>query len=323
MKSITNSQAFACASPREVVKTLSEAFAKPFDSPDRMHCDLSGNDAAKLLVMPAWQGRSAIGVKVATVMPDNCKRGLPTVDGVYVLMDGQTGQVTAILEAPALTALRTAGVSALASRLLSRELSKTLLIVGTGALAPHMARAHTAVRDIETVLIWGRRIAKAEETARALSDLVPTLKIEVVSQLDVAVQRADIVSCATLSSEPLILDQWVQPGTHLDFVGSFTPEMREADPLLFNRARAFVDTQTALKESGDLIAPQQLGLLPERLPELAELVSGKAVGRTDDAEITLFKSVGTGLSDIAVAQYIAETLSKSEFELSGKASRHG
>lgn len=323
MRYITNAQAFACATPHEIVVTLARAFSEPFDSPDRMHCDLPGNDEAKLLLMPAWQNRDAIGVKIATVMPDNCKRGLPTVDGIYVLMDGYTGQVIAMLEAPALTALRTAGVSALASQLLSRETSKTLLVVGTGALAPHMARAHAAVRDFETVLIWGRNTAKAEATAKALSDLAKTVKIEVVSNLGSAVQRSDIVSCATLSAEPLILDEWVQPGTHLDFVGSFTPDMREADPQLFRRARAFIDTQTALKESGDLIEPYRLGYLPDHLPELASLISGMAIGRTSDAEVTLFKSVGTGLSDIAAARYISEKLSSHEGALGHRGQSHG
>ena len=323
MMYITNAQAFACAVPREVVDTLAQAFSEPFDGPDRMHCDLPGNDEAKLLLMPAWQNRDAIGVKIATVMPENCKQGFPTVDGVYVLMDGQTGQVIAILEAPALTALRTAGVSALASQLLSRETSKTLLVVGTGALAPHMARAHAAVRDIQTVLVWGRSTAKAEATAKALSDLAQTVKVKVVSDLGDAVRHADIVSCATLSADPLILDEWVQPGTHLDFVGSFTPEMREADPQLFRRARAIVDTQTALKESGDLIEPQRLGLVATHLPELTHLISGLATGRTSDAEVTLFKSVGTGLSDIAAARYISDKLSSHDGALDQRISSHG
>lgn len=323
MMYITNAQAFACAVPREVVDTLAQAFSESFDSPDRMHCDLPGNDEAKLLLMPAWQNRDAIGVKIATVIPENCKRGFPTVDGVYVLMDGQTGQVIAILEAPALTALRTAGVSALASQLLSRETSKTLLVVGTGALAPHMARAHAAVRDIKTVLVWGRSTAKAEATAEALSDLAQIVKVEVVSDLGDAVRCADIVSCATLSAEPLIRDEWVQPGTHLDFVGSFTPEMREADPQLFRRARAIVDTQTALKESGDLIEPKRLGLLDAHLPELRHLLSGLAIGRTSDAEVTLFKSVGTGVSDIAAARYISDKLASYEGALDQRISSHG
>lgn len=323
MRYIANEQSIACASPGKIIETLANAFSQPFESPDRMHCDLPGIDGAKLLVMPAWQNRAAIGVKIATVMPDNYKRGLPTVDGIYVLMDGTTGKVSAILEAPALTALRTAGVSALASKLMSRTSSKTLLIVGTGALAPHMVRAHVAARDIETVLVWGRRTTKAEETAAALSDLAALVNIEIAPDLERAVRRADIISCATLSADPLILDEWVRPGTHLDFVGSFTPEMREADPNLFRRARVIVDTQTALKESGDLIAPYQMGLLPESLPELVNLVSGTALGRASDAEVTLFKSVGTGLSDIAVARYIVETLDHDAVALGQKVSQHG
>lgn len=306
---LSNSEIFDVARPAELINALSEAFAEPFESPDRMHCDLPGSDEAKLLVMPAWQGRSAVGVKVATVMPGNSRLGLPTIDGVYVLMDGQTGAPTAVLEARALTALRTAAISALASKHMSRSNASTLLVVGTGALAPHLARAHCAVRNFSKVMIWGRDHNKAKTVAGSLSDLRSA--VLAVEDLAAATAAADVVSCATLSNQPLINADWVKPGTHLDFVGSFTPHMREADPALFLDARLVIDTANALRESGDLIEPANRGWISEPVTELAELVCGAAPGRARPDEITIFKSVGTGLSDIAAARYfLSKTQSK-------------
>ncbi len=298
---LTNNEIFAVSKPAELISAISQAFAEPFESPDRMHCDLPGPDDAKLLIMPAWQGRSAIGVKVATVMPENSRRGLPTIDGVYILMDGETGSPAAILEARALTALRTAAISALASMHMSRKDASTLLVVGTGVLAPHLARAHAAVRDYKTVLVWGRDYDKAAKVAHALGDM--GCNVSAVHDLGTATASADVVSCATLSDEPLIKADWVKPGTHLDLVGSFTPQMQEADPKLFRDARLVIDTATALKESGDLIEPAKCGWIAEPVAELAELVRGTAPGRVRQEDVTIFKSVGTGLSDIAAASY--------------------
>lgn len=298
---LTNGEIFAVSRPAELIGALSQAFAEPFESPDRMHCDLPGTDDAKLLIMPAWQGRSAIGVKVATVMPKNSHRGLPTIDGVYVLMDGETGSPTAILEARALTALRTAAISALASQHMSRTNASTLLVVGTGALAPHLVRAHAAVRDFKTVLVWGRDHNKAKRVADTLWDL--DCSVSAIDDLATATASADVVSCATLSSEPLIKADWVKPGTHLDLVGSFTPQMREADPALFPNARLVIDTVTALKESGDLIDPLNRGWIVEPAIELAQVVRGNSLGRVHDDQVTIFKSVGTGLADIAAARH--------------------
>lgn len=298
---LTNENIFAASKPAELIAALCHAFCEPFDSPERMHCDLPGTDEAKLLVMPAWQNREAIGVKVATVMPENTRSGRPTIDGIYVLLDGQSGSPAAVLEARALTALRTAAISALASKFMSRTDASTLLLVGTGALAPHLARAHAAVRKLTKVMIWGRDQSKASAVAEALSDI--GCAVTTVDDLATATAGSDIVSCATLSREPLIRANWVKPGTHLDFVGSFTPQMREADPLLFQNARLVVDTATALKESGDLIEPVNRGWILEPVTLLADLVRGRAKGRTGLQETTIFKSVGTGLSDIAAARY--------------------
>jgi len=151
------------------------------------------------------------------------------------------------------------------------------------------------------VMIWGRDYNKAKMVAGSLSDL--SCEASAVEDLAAATAAADVVSCATLSNDPLINADWVKPGTHLDFVGSFTPQMREADPALFPYARLVIDTATALRESGDLIEPASRGWISEPVTELAELVRGVASGRAQPEEITIFKSVGTGLSDIAAARY--------------------
>lgn len=303
---LTSQDIYQRSVPSELIEVLQKAFAEPFENPERMHCDLPGSDDAKLLIMPAWQSRDAMGVKIATVMPENGKSGLPTIDGIYALLDGKTGRPLAILEAPALTALRTAAVSALGSKLMSRDNSESLLVVGTGTLAPHIVRAHVAVRPLKRVRIWGRDYSKAAAVVRALSDV--DCDVSVAGDLAQSSKQADIISCATSSPKPLIFNEWIEPGCHVDLIGSFTPSMQEADPFLFQRAKLVVDTCTALKESGDLIEPMERGFILDPAYELANVVQNRIMVRRNQSDITIFKSVGTGLSDIAAARYF---LSKS------------
>jgi ornithine cyclodeaminase len=227
---------------------------------------------------------------------------------LYVLLDGATGHPRAIIEGEALTLRRTAATSALASRLLSRADARTLLVVGTGALAPWMAEAHCAVRPIESVLVWGRR---AERTAAMAAVLrARGVPAEAATDLERAVRAADIVSCATTSREPLVRGAWVRPGTHVDLVGAFTPQMRECDDALVSAARVFVDTYAgALQEGGDLVQPLAAGAIARGhvLAELAELARGEHAGRTGAAEVTLFKSVGTALEDLAAASLVVSS----------------
>lgn len=300
---LSNRQIFALVRSSELVPCLREAFRGAFTSPDRIHCDLPGEDGAKLLIMPAWRSRADLGVKLATVVPRNPSRDLPTVNGIYVLFDGETGEVRAALEAASLTVLRTAAVSALASQLLSREDARRLLLVGTGALIPHLAEAHLAVRrGIEEIVVWGREREKAVRMANQLRDLA--VRIEVAEDLESSVRCSDIISCATMSQAPLVQGCWLKPGAHVDLVGSFTPNMREADDEVFRGARVAVDTRAALSESGDLIAPVALGIVAADAPDLRGLLLDPALLRSAEDEVTVFKSVGTALSDIAAAQRI-------------------
>lgn len=287
-----------------LVDALAEAFARGVEAPLRTsHAVTPAGD--RLLVMPAWRPGEALGVKIVTVYPGNAARGLSSVAALYVLLDGATGHPLAIIEGEALTLRRTAAASALASRLLSRVDARTLLVIGTGALAPWMAEAHCAVRPLATVLVWGRRTGRAAAIAAGLRERgVPA---EAATDLERAVRVADIVSCATTAREPLVRGEWVRPGTHVDLVGAFTPEMRECDDALVETARVFVDTyEGALREGGDLVQPLAAGRIGRAhvRAELAELVRGNRPGRTGAAEVTLFKSVGTALEDLAAARLV-------------------
>jgi ornithine cyclodeaminase len=208
----------------------------------------------------------------------------------------------ALLDGTALTLRRTAAASALAADFLARRDSAVHLMVGTGALAPHLVAAHAAVRPILQTLIWGRDPGKAAALAARL--VVAGIAAEPVAELEEAVAAADIISCATLAHLPLIRGAWLRPGTHLDLVGGYTPEMREADDAAVARARVYIDTDAALREAGDIIQPLRSGhLVRERIVgDLFDLSRGICPGRGNPDEITLFKSVGTALEDLAAAE---------------------
>lgn len=290
-----------------LVDALAAAFARGADAPLRSsHAVTPAGD--RLLVMPAWRGGDDLGVKIVTVFPGNAARGLASVSALYVLLDGATGHPRAIVDGEALTLRRTAAASALASRLLSRADAGTLLVVGTGALAPYMAQAHCAVRPIDKVLVWGRNAARASAVAGELRDR--GLAAAPAHDLEAAVRIADVVTCATTSREPLVHGAWVRPGTHVDLVGAFTPAMRECDDHLVAASAVYVDTYAgALQEGGDLVQPMAAGRIARAhiRAELAELVRGERPGRGDAAEITLFKSVGTALEDLAAAALVVRT----------------
>ena len=188
--------------------------------------------------MPAWKAGQIIGIKIATVFPDNAEIDRPAVFASYLLLSAETGVPVAVLDGSEITVRRTAAASALASRYLSRRDSERLLMVGTGNLAPHMVLAHAAVRPIRQVAVWGRRQTQARDLAARLS--TSGFAVEAVDSLEEAAAAADIISCATLASEPLIQGAWLRPGQHLDLVGSFRPDMREADDEALRRVSIYV-----------------------------------------------------------------------------------
>ncbi|MBX3456088.1 ornithine cyclodeaminase family protein [Ferrovibrio sp.] len=295
-----------------LIERLREAFLEGGEVPLRQHYQIANPVGADglLLVMPAWQSGRHVGIKMVSVYPDNPGQGLPSVIGAYILFDARNGQPKAVIDGVALTLRRTGCASALAAGYLARGNAHSLLMVGAGALAPHLVRAHLAVRRYGLVTLWNRDMAKAEKLARDLADL--RVRIRVLPDLEPAVREADVISCATLSQQPLIKGAWLKPGTHLDLVGGFTPQMREADDEAVQRARVYVDTRAgALKEAGDIIQPLASGLLREADlgGDLFGLVRGEAVGRRDEQEITLFKSVGFALEDLAAAELTYEVAS--------------
>ena len=254
------------------------------------------------LALPAWLPDRAIGVKLASVMPENesAGRGVPNIQAVYHLFDGRNGTPVAQLDGTALTYVKTAADSALATSILAREDPRRLVMVGAGALSRYLIAAHRAVRpSIDRVGIWNRSADKA----RALADSLQVDAIDAVG-LEAAVREADIVSCATASTDPLVRGAWLKPGTHVDLVGSFKPEMREVDDEAVIRAELFVDSrEMTVHATGDLAIPITNGAIEEAdvLADLYQLCRGEHPGRSSEAAVTLFKNGGGGHLDLFAA----------------------
>jgi ornithine cyclodeaminase len=289
-----------------LIDALRRAFvAGDVQSPPRLHYPLPAADGTSptLLVMPAWGAGWGIGTKLVSVFPGNARRGLPAVHGVYLLLDADDGRPMAVMDGSELTARRTAAASALASACLSRPDSRCLLMVGTGRLAHHLPQAHAAARRIERVLVWGRAGEKAEELAGELRDA--GMDAAAMASLPEAVAQADIVSCATLSSEPLLQGAWLRPGTHVDLVGAFTPAMRETDAVVFSRADGvWCDTLAgAVAEAGDIVQANAEGAFEAaRIEGDFAALCRAGSGRRSANDITVFKSVGMALEDLAAAR---------------------
>ena len=292
-----------------LVEALREAFRADIGAPLR-HTHMipqPGGGEAKLLLMPAWtnSGERLAGCKVVSVYPDNLKIGKPSVYGSYMLMSGETGEPLAVMDGTVLTAWRTAAASALAASYLAREDASHLVMIGAGALSSHLVRAHASVRPIKRVTLWNRTRGNAVKLAFGLA--VGGIAAEIADDLEAAVREADIVSCATLSAAPLVKGKWLKKGAHLDLVGAYTPKMRESDDDCVRRARVYVDTRAgAPKEAGDIAQPLKSGVLKKDgiRGDLFELCRGKAKGRTAASQITLFKSVGTAVEDLAAAMLV-------------------
>jgi len=292
----------------ELVAALKTGFASPdILVPQRHHHDFpnleTGVDST-LLLMPAWHPGKESGVKIATVSPENDRFGLPSIQAIYILIDALTGAPKAILEAKSLTAKRTAAASALASSYLSKKDASSLLVIGTGALSTNLIKAHASIRQIQKVFVWGRNPEKAQSICNQLKD--ENFSVQAVNTIEEKISEVDIVSCATLSKNPLVLGKYLKPGQHIDLVGAYKKDMREADDETISKASVFVDTfQGGLKESGDIVIPLKNGILKEQdiKGDLFSLSSNKTKGRTSEEEITVFKSVGHALEDLVAASY--------------------
>lgn len=294
-----------------LVAALRQAFAAAatgsgVTSPERHQHRLSERLDATLLLMPAWAEGEYLGVKLVNIFPRNREQGLPALTSAYVLSSGQTGQVLAMVDGYELTRRRTAAASALAAGYLAPGSVGTHLVVGAGNVAELLPQAYAATVPVQRTLVFNR-------TRERAADLVGRLRAQghdahVAEDLRAAVREADVVSAATLSTEPIVLAEDVRSGTHVDLIGGFTLAMREADDDLVDRASVFVDVEEALHECGDLAGPIARGRFhPERTRAgLADLVSGRHTGRSSADEVTLFKSVGTALEDLAGARLAYE-----------------
>jgi len=290
-----------------LVDALRALFVAGCEAPLR-HTHAIG-DAGTLLVMPAWRPGSWLGVKTVTIFPGNGARGLPALHSSYLLHDAATGVPVALLDGNEITTRRTVAASALAASYLARTDARRLVVVGAGRVARLVPEAMRCVRPIDDVVVWNRSAASAE--ALAADWRAAGWPARATTDLQAAVAAADIVSCATLAHEPLVRGAWLRDGAHLDLVGSFTPQMRESDAACFARARVFVDTPEALAKSGDVLGAIAAGAFDAATAlqgTLAALCCGECGGRRGDADVTLFKSVGNALEDLAAAELVAQSL---------------
>ncbi len=266
---------------------------------------LSDSADRELLVMPAMLGRYA-GIKSLTVIPSNQGTSRPVISGLFTLFSLESGEPLATMDADELTVRRTSAISATVAERLARDDASTLVVLGAGHLAPFMAAAHASVRPIRRIQLWARDGDKARAAAEKIHQLVASgsvLVVEVVSDLERAVRSADIISSATGAKAPLIKGKWLRPGTHVDLVGGYRPDMREIDDDGIRTATIFVDDRDAtLREAGDLINPIECGVLSAEdiRGDLADLCKG-VIARSSPDEVTLFKSVGVGIADLIAA----------------------
>jgi len=292
----------------ELILELKRGFAaQSIMVPMRHHHDFPNPEVGEdstLLLMPAWNPSKEAGVKIVTISPENGQFGLPSIQGIYILMDTIKGGVKAVLQAKSLTAKRTAAASALASSYLSKENASTLLMIGTGALSFNLIKAHASVRPIKKVYVWGRSLEKGQGVCEKLKN--EQFEVSTVKSIKGIIADVDIISCATLSKTPLVLGKYLQAGQHIDLVGAYKNYMREADDEVIKKASVFVDTmQGGLKESGDIVIPLGNGTLKAEdiKGDLFGLCSSSNQGRTHENEITVFKSVGHAIEDLVAATY--------------------
>ena len=268
----------------------------PSSGPPRSGVD---TPAGSLLLMPAI-GAGGVGVKLVTISPDNPDRGLPLINAVYVLFDAATQEPEAVIDGAALTALRTAAVSGLATRWLANDDAARLVIFGSGVQATSHLEAMLAVRPIEHVTI----VSRTSERAEALVAVAREHGVEVEVGAPRAVSEADVVCTCTTATSPLFDGRWLKAGAHVAAVGTHLPTARELDAATIGRAKVVVETrEAALAEAGELVMAIQEGVVgPDHVrADLKEVVSGATV-RTSRDDVTVFKSVGLAFEDLAVAR---------------------
>jgi ornithine cyclodeaminase len=263
-----------------------------------------GSERAQYFVRHAVDAGRLMGSKLITSFPGNLGGTLPAVQAVVVLFDGADGRPLAVIDGTEVTYWRTAAVAALGARLLSRPDVTTMLLVGAGEMAKWLVRAHRAVRpSIKRVMIWNRTAGRAAALAKLLE--AEGIAAEPVTDLDAATRSADLITACTRSHEPLIKGAHVKPGAHLDLVGGYTPQTREADDEAARRALVFTDRrESAFAGVGDILSPIESGAIEDVLGDLYDLVPGKVRGRRSPDDITFFKVAGGGHLDLMTAEVI-------------------
>jgi alanine dehydrogenase len=306
MRVVTADEVYRLLDYPSLVEALRELFRRGVDRVERYVVSepLADQRQNDWLILPAWQFGRHQGIKLVSVFPGNEAKGLASVQGLYVLFDGANGVPIAAIDGAAITLRKTAANSALAATYLARRDAATLLMLGAGAMALPLIEAHCAVRQIRRVLVWNRTPARAEAVAAKVN--LPGVTARASTDLAGAVAESDIISAATMSTTPLIEGRWLKPGHHLDLVGGFREEMREADDEVVRRSRIFVDARfTAAAHAGDICQPLASGLIADSdITDTFQLARGERPGRRDDGEITLFKSGGGGHEDLGTAQHL-------------------
>lgn len=264
--------------------------------------------ASHFFIRAAWQQGRSVGAKVITIFPDNNKdeRDYPSIQAIYILFDGDTGEPLACIDGTALTLRKTAGDSALATKHLARENVESLFMIGAGSMAPHLIMAHCAVRpSIRRVSMWNRTREKAEAIVDELK--INNVQLDVIDDIEIGVRNADLVSSAIATPKAVIKGEWLRPGTHVDLVGAFTKTMREADDEVFRRAKIYVDSRAStIGEIGEITIPMQTGVFGEDdiVADHYQLSRGEKPGRKNDDEITVCKNGGGGHLDLMTARLI-------------------
>ncbi|WP_099608725.1 ornithine cyclodeaminase family protein [Vibrio coralliilyticus] len=314
MINIDAQQIVNCLSMRGLIESMRQTYTEQATIPQRRVMPLEDGSYDAFALLPAWS-ESLITVKAFTYFPNNAEQGKDSLASKILAFDRTNGEPLALLDGKVLTFWRTAAASALAADYLARQDASRLLICGTGNLAPYMAWAYAAVRPLSKVLVWGRDEAKARQTMDEILSAseyqaLPESKrfsVEVVDSVDQALSEVDMVTCVTGASQPLFNGSNVRAGTHIDLIGNHDKDKRECDTQIVTRSTVFVDSRiNVLAEAGDLLIPIEEGVFSEQQisAELPELCSGRHVGREDSQQITLYKSVGSALADLAAVKFV-------------------
>ena len=309
MRVIDSDAILAALDPLVLVEALRRGHRDGVDRVERVLLSETAPEADDhFLIWPAWQFGAALGAKLVSIFPGNLARGAePSIHSVYLLFDGADGRPLAVITGESFTRCKTAADSALGAAFLARENAEVLAVIGAGAQAATHIRYLCAVRpSIRRISIWNRT---AEKACRLASECgIPGVVLAGSENLEQAVRAADIVSCLTSSTEPVLRGVWLTQGAHVDLVGSFTPQMREADDDTMLRGRIFVDSRAfTLQHCGDLTGPIERGVIAtsDVQADLFGLCSGRRTGRRTPAEITVFKNGGGGHLDLMVARALA------------------